>query len=160
MTTTESELIKLRTSDDVVFSIEKHVIVQSVLIKNMLNDLDVVDDIPLPNVTSATMKIIVEYLTHHKDDVIPAEPVEKKLHDISDFDKELLNVVNSTLFDIILAANYLDIPSLLDVGCRCVAIKIKGKSVEEIQKEFNIPKEHHRSDEEIAKMKEELKGIL
>ncbi|KAJ3000683.1 hypothetical protein HDV02_004368 [Globomyces sp. JEL0801] len=130
MTTTESELIKLRTSDDVVFSIEKHVIVQSVLIKNMLNDLDVVDDIPLPNVT------IVEYLTHHKDDVIPAEPVEKKLHDISDFDKELLNVVNSTLFDIILAANYLDIPSLLDVGCRCVAIKIKGKSVEEIQKVF------------------------
>ncbi|CAE7032207.1 SKP1 [Pyrenophora teres f. teres] len=42
------------------------------------------------------------------------------------------------LFEIILAANYLDIKALLDVGCKTVANMIKGKSPDEIRKTFNI----------------------
>jgi hypothetical protein len=38
------------------------------------------------------------------------------------------------LFQVILAANYMDIKSLLHLGCAMVASKIKGKSPEEIRK--------------------------
>jgi hypothetical protein len=53
-------------------------------------------------------------------------PLSLVLHSIS-VDQEML-------FEIILAANYLDIKPLLDVGCKTVANMIKGKTPEEIRK--------------------------
>jgi hypothetical protein len=37
-------------------------------------------------------------------------------------------------------SNYLDIPSLLDLGCKTVANMIKGKTPEEIRSTFGIGK--------------------
>ncbi|KAF6143648.1 hypothetical protein GIB67_004177 [Kingdonia uniflora] len=42
------------------------------------------------------------------------------------------------LFDLLLAANYLNIKDLLDLSCQTVADMIKGKTPEEIQKVFKI----------------------
>ena len=41
-----------------------------------------------------------------------------------------------------LAANYLDIPKLLDYACMAVAGQIRGKNVEEIRKHLNIQAEN------------------
>jgi S-phase kinase-associated protein 1 len=46
------------------------------------------------------------------------------------FDAEFVKVDQSTLFDLILAANYLNIKSLLDLTCQTVAGMIKGKTPE------------------------------
>lgn len=46
------------------------------------------------------------------------------------WDAEFVKVDQSTLFDLILAANYLNIKSLLDLTCQTVAQMIKGKSPE------------------------------
>jgi S-phase kinase-associated protein 1 len=43
-----------------------------------------------------------------------------------------------TLLQMILAANFLNISSLLDVTCERVAHLIKGKTPEEIRETFNI----------------------
>ena len=43
-----------------------------------------------------------------------------------------------TLFNLILAANYLDIKGLLNVACWKVGDMIRGKTPEEIRKTFNI----------------------
>ena len=40
---------------------------------------------------------------------------------------------HEVLFELILAANYLDIKSLLDLTCAKVASMIKGKNTEEIR---------------------------
>ena len=51
------------------------------------------------------------------------------------------------LFEIILAANYLDIKALLDVGCKTVANLIKGKSPDDIRKTFNIQNDFSEQEE-------------
>jgi S-phase kinase-associated protein 1 len=59
------------------------------------------------------------------------------------------------LFELILAANYLDIKALLDLTCTKVASMIKGKTPEEIRKQFNIVNDF--TPEEEAQVREENK---
>ena len=49
-----------------------------------------------------------------------------------------IKVDQETLFNLILAANYLDIKGLLHVTCGKVADMMKNKTAEEIRKTFNI----------------------
>ena len=52
--------------------------------------------------------------------------------------ESLFQIDQQTLFDLILAANYLDIKGLLHVTCGKVADMMKNKSAEEIRRTFNI----------------------
>ena len=64
-------------------------------------------------------------------------------------------VDQGTLFELILAANYLDIKGLLDVTCKTVANMIKGKTPEEIRKTFNIKNDFTPSEEEQVRKENE-----
>jgi len=139
--------IKLQSSDSEVFDVEVDIAKASMTIKTMLEDLGMDEEdeeaIPLPNVSGAILKKVVEWATQHKDDPPPPaededNKKEKRSDDIPAWDQEFLKVDQGTLFEIILAANYLDIKGLLDVGCKTVANMIKGKTPEEIRKMFNI----------------------
>jgi S-phase kinase-associated protein 1 len=122
--------------------------------------LDVGEDdteIPIPNVTSTVLKKVLEYCEHHKDDPpMNEENVERSkrtAENISEWDQKYLSVDQEMLFEIILTANYLDIRSLLEVGCKTVANMIKGKSPEEIRKTFNITNDF--TPEEEAQIRRE-----
>ncbi|RUS22516.1 putative negative regulator sulfur controller-3 [Endogone sp. FLAS-F59071] len=135
--------VTLTSSDNENFSVDKEVSERSVLIKNMLEDVGESDaPIPLPNVNSKVLKKVIEWCEHHRTD--PPAPTDentedrKRNTDIEEWDRKFMEVDQETLFEIILAANYLDIKPLLDVGCKTVANMIKGKSPEEIRKTFNI----------------------
>ncbi|KAL4832736.1 hypothetical protein H8958_014152 [Nasalis larvatus] len=148
--------IKLQSSDGEIFEVDVEIAKQSVTIKTMLEDLgmdDAGDDdpAPLPNVNAAILKKVIQWCTHHKDDPPPPpeddEDKEKRTDDIPVWDQEFLKVDQGTLFELILAANYLDIKGLLGVTCKTVANMIKGKTPEEIRKTFNIKNDFTEEEE-------------
>lgn len=153
--------IKLQSSDGEIFEVDVEIAKQSVTIKTMLEDLGMDDEgdddpVPLPNVNAAILKKVIQWCTHHKDDPPPPEDdenKEKRTDDIPVWDQEFLKVDQGTLFELILAANYLDIKGLLDVTCKTVANMIKGKTPEEIRKTFNIKNDF--TEEEEAQVRKE-----
>ncbi|KAK9459145.1 E3 ubiquitin ligase SCF complex, Skp subunit [Lipomyces oligophaga] len=136
-------MVKLTSSDGEVFTVDKEVAERSILIKNMIEDVsDASTEIPIPNVTANVLKKVLEWCEHHKSDpAVTAEDetdARKKSTDIDEWDQKFMQVDQEMLFEIILAANYLDIKALLEVGCKTVANMIKGKGPEEIRRQFNI----------------------
>lgn len=146
--------VEIITSDGDKFVVERKVAEKSILIKNMLKNLlpaegeedsDEEDDqpieVPTQNVRSAVMKNILEWCEHYKDTNFPDDEQDddsKKSTPIDPWDNNFLNVDQEMLYEIILAANYLNIKPLLNSGCKVVAEMIRGKSPEEIRKTFNI----------------------
>jgi len=157
MAATGTRKVRLQSLDGEVFEVETEIIKLSNTIKTMLEDLGVEDEeseteiIPLPNVNAAILKKVVQWCTYHKDDPPPLEEddnKEKRTDDIGSWDAEFLKVDQGTLFELILAANYMDIKGLLDVTCKTVANMIKGKTPEEIRRTFNIKNDFTPQEEE------------
>ncbi|GMI91346.1 ARABIDOPSIS SKP1 HOMOLOGUE 1, UFO INTERACTING PROTEIN 1, S phase kinase-associated protein 1 [Hibiscus trionum] len=134
-------IITLRSSDGENFEVEEAVALESQTIKHMIEDDCVDNGIPLPNVTSKILSKVIEYCKKHVD--APNSDDELK-----SWDADFVKVDQATLFDLILAANYLNIKSLLDLTCQTVADMIKGKTPEEIRKTFNIKNDFTPEEEE------------
>ena len=132
---------------------------QSVLIKSMLEDAGNDDEIPIPNVKSAILKKVIDFCVYIKDNQPPE--IEKPLKSanlkdvVNPWYAAYIEVDQEVLFDLIMAANYLDIKPLLDLGCAYVASMIKGKTPEQIRQLFNI--ENDFTPEEEAQIKQENK---
>lgn len=128
--------IKLRSSDNELFEVDEIVASQSVLIQTMLEDTGKDSPIPVSNVSSKTLAMIIEYCNFH---VCAMENGDGKTEDdVKAFDADFVKVDQQTLFDLILAANFMNIKDLLDLTCQTVADLIKNKTPEEIRKIFNI----------------------
>ncbi|XP_014211359.1 S-phase kinase-associated protein 1 [Copidosoma floridanum] len=151
------QTIKLLSNDNQTFEVDVKVAQCSMTIKTMLDDLGIANEedpddqpVPLPNVNGGILKKVLEWCKYHKDDAPVSEDdhSDKRTDDICDWDAEFLKVDQGTLFELILAANYLDIKGLLDTSCKTVANMIKGKTPEEIRKTFNIRNDFSPAEEE------------
>ncbi|CAN0900496.1 SKP1-like protein 11 [Linum grandiflorum] len=141
-TTAENKLITLISSDGQTFEVEESVAIESQTIKHMIEDDCASGDIPLPNVESNILAKVIEYCKKH----IKTE--DSDAAELKQWDVNFAKVDQATLYDLILAANYLDIKGLLDLTCQTVADMIKGKSPEEIRKTFNIKNDFTPEEEE------------
>ena len=143
--------IKLQSSDGEVFQVDVEIAQKSITIKTMLEDLGLTEEdndipVPLPNVNAAILKKVLEWATHHKNKPVPSEDDKS----ISDWDAKFLAAVGQgTLFELIMAANYLDIKDLLRVATLSVANQIKGKTPQEIRNTFNIELENDLPDKTL-----------
>ncbi len=143
------------------FPVPIEVAKMSELVKQMIDE-DTDDDlaeIPLPNVKASILQKVIEFCTHYKEE--PMTEIEKPLKSsvmaevVQKWFAEFVNVEQPVLFELILAANYMDIKPLLDLTCATVASMIKGKTPEEIRRTFNITNDF--SPEEEAQVREENK---
>jgi len=155
-----SGIVTLVSQDQQKIEVELNVIRQSKVISGMLQDLGEDEDTeyPIPNVSHAILKKIIEWCEQHKDDAPvddedPSYQEKKRTAEVPRWDAEFLKVDQGTLFEIILAANYLDICRLLDFACMTVADQIRGKTPEEIRKHFNIKNDF--TEEEMEQIKKE-----
>ena len=154
--------IKLLSADGETFDVERDVISASTTIRNMMDQIEVgsEDDepIPLQNVTGSILKRVIQWAQYHrgerdKNENEDNDSRDKRSDDISAWDSDFLKVDQGTLFELLLAANYLGIDGLLDAACKTVANQIKGKNPEDIRKTFNIQNDF--SPEEEAAVRRE-----
>jgi S-phase kinase-associated protein 1 len=117
------------------------------------------EEIPLSDVKASTLAKVIEFMKHHVDSKLPE--IEKPLRSanlaeiVPEWDARFVEVDQEVLFELMLAANYMDIKSLLDLTCAKVASVIKGKSPEEIRRAFSIKNDF--TPEEEAQVREENK---
>ena len=83
----------------------------------------------------------------------PPKEIEKPLRlpiaqVICSWDNNFVDVGYERLFQLILAANYMDIKPLLDLTCAKVADSLKNKTPEQIRKQFNIVNDFEPGEEE------------
>lgn len=156
----DSTQVTLQSADAQSFQVDVKAAKISQTIKGLIEDAGTTDAIPLPNVSGRTLKKIIEYVKHHAEQKTfetknedETEDVSKRTDDISEWDQDFCKVDLESLFELLLAANYLDIKSLLDLCCKTVANMIKGKTPAEIRKTFGIEREF--TPEEIEEVKKE-----
>jgi S-phase kinase-associated protein 1 len=164
--------VTLTSTEGECFEVTGKIACMSELVKTMIaTDDDAGDDesggsseaedheIPLPNVKAEVLAKVIEFCTKHVDE--PMQPIEKPLKSakmeqvVGKWDAKFVDIEQELLFELILAANYMDIKSLLDLTCAKVASMIKGKTPEQIRKTFNIVNDF--TPEEEAKVREENK---
>ena len=121
-------VVKVTTLEGNVTEVPVHIISKSTLVKGLIEE-----EIPIPNVKKAILDKIIEFC-EHIDKNAPPE-IEKPLRSASIADvvspwlANYIDLPQAELFDLILAANYLDVKSLLELSTAKVASIIKNKSI-------------------------------
>ncbi|AEO68389.1 07a284ee-cb0f-46ca-9b81-433da5893860 [Thermothielavioides terrestris] len=158
-----------------VFEVERAAAEHSGLVQMLLQDFDDSDleaIIPISvDVSDKGLAKVFEWMTHSKD--LPKttddgsvrgpddSAVNWKPLTFSDWDKKFFDALDSeALYEILIAANYLDIKPLYELGCQFVANMIRGKTTEQIREILNItsdfnPEEELRIREQKALVKDE-----
>lgn len=150
-------LVTLTSSDGQNIEIDEVSAKRSGLLKGLLADYEKGSEIPMPDIRGEILKKTVEYLIYYKEKEpkeIPKPLPTANLLDVTDeWDVTFINSVDlDSTFDIINAANYMDIKPLLDLSCAKIASLMKGKTAEEIRTMFNI--ECDLTEEELREYEE------
>jgi S-phase kinase-associated protein 1 len=103
------------------------------------------EEVPLPNVATEILEKVVAFCTNYKKEEMTPIQTPLKSNKLDDLVQPwycaFVKVDKNTMFDLVAAANYMDIKPLLDLSCLAVSILIKGKSAAELREMFNIAPE-------------------
>lgn len=153
----------LQPQDGQEFKVLVGVAKMNVTIANLIEDAGVDGPIPLPNVTGKILAKVIEYCVYHKEHPTIAVVAEaaadkdtvQRTDEICGWDLDFCKAEQVVLFEMILAANYLDNKELLDLLCKTIANMIKGKTPDVIRKTFNIQNNFTPEEEEQVKKENE-----
>ncbi|KAJ2348247.1 hypothetical protein GGF43_004599, partial [Coemansia sp. RSA 2618] len=135
-------MIRLESSDGRRFAVDQDTAYMSTFVKNIVEDLGADSEpITLPNVNGTILARVLEYCTHHKDDVRLNKDVDDLLQDdnlVEAWDRQFMDIDDPTMLQILYAADYLGIEALVDLVCLFIARIIRDMPVGEIQQRYGV----------------------
>ncbi|XP_050364371.1 SKP1-like protein 11 [Argentina anserina] len=154
----QKRLITLTSYDGQSFKVEEAVAFQSVMIKTIVDDIGAENPIPISNVSGVILRKVIDYCRKHAEDGKDSKTERNwrfvwpnKDSPLKKWESQFVKVEQKDLFELILAANYLNIKGLMDLACQTVADMVRGKTVEEMRKIFNIKNDYTAEEEEVVR---------
>ncbi|KAM0895762.1 hypothetical protein ACQ4PT_023629 [Festuca glaucescens] len=143
----EGKTVKLKSSDAHIFVVPAELAKLFKVIADVVDKGCADDTIPLPNVDARTLAKVIHYCANHLR--MNDEP------DVRGWDEEFVgNLDVAGLYDVMLAAQYLDYERLLGLICKAVGDMMAGKTAEQIRTTFGI--ENDFTPEEEAEIAAEI----
>jgi len=160
--TTSKNQVSLISGEGEKFVVPLDTALMSKLVETMV-DLEQSEneeqECPLPIVKTHILSKVIDFIVHYKEE--PMTEIEKPLKSsnmnevVQEWYSEFINIDQEILFELILAANFMDIKPLLDLTCAVVASMVKGKTPVEIREHFNIVNDFTEAEE--AQIRDENK---
>ncbi|XP_072963639.1 SKP1-like protein 1A [Typha angustifolia] len=155
----EAKMYKLKCSDGTELEISEAAAAEAGTLKTAIDAYAGEGAIPITGVAGDILVKIISYCTKHAEFAAAPEPINKRTKlakeaEIKAWDKEFIDVSLDTLYDFLMASNYLEVQGLLDLSVDKLAHLISGKTVEEIRTTFNI--ENDFTPEEENEIKREF----
>lgn len=145
-------MVLLKTFDNIIFEVEATIVKEMQTIYSFIDGNTETNAIattstaiPLPNVSSNHLRMIIDYLQQRSvDDEAKAK----------EFDAEFVKaVITDELVKLLLATHYLNVKGLSDYLTDVIADRMKNMSVEDVRSLFKIKNDF--TPEEEAKIREE-----
>lgn len=153
----DTETFQLKDKDGYTVELSRKYASISNLLKTMFESpQSESDEIEITSVKPETLKKVVDYINHHKGVEPPIIEKPLKSTNMKDvckdsWDADFIDNIGQNqkdLHDLIMAANYFHIPSLLHLGSAKVASLIKGKPLDKIKEILSvIPDSSHTIEE-------------
>eukprot|EP01088_Endostelium_zonatum_P014593 TRINITY_DN3267_c0_g1_i1.p1 TRINITY_DN3267_c0_g1~~TRINITY_DN3267_c0_g1_i1.p1 ORF type:complete len:148 (-),score=55.79 TRINITY_DN3267_c0_g1_i1:45-488(-) len=140
----DNQVVNLESSDGVEFSISRQAAQLSGTIDHILSDLSrsveaQASAIPLSTIPSGVLEKVIDYMNHL---LVSKDGNNNGGYNLkfSGFDEEYVREMDmGLLFDVILAANFLDVKPLLELGLKTVARMAVGRTPQEVTKIYSMP---------------------
>jgi len=139
-------MVLLITSDNEQIAVDRDIAERSAMIRATLEAIGESDQpITLQNVPSRALKKVLEYCEYHKGEPLPPTDagsrngIYKRRGEIVEWDQKFIAVDPEMLFEILIAANNLEIKPLRDISAEAAFKIAKGKTLAESRDIFSLP---------------------
>ena len=140
----EAKIRKLKSEDNQLFEIEVESLKLSKFLNNLIIDFpDEEDEIEISQVNGKNLKLIIDYLNHHRTEEIkeipkPLPSGDLKLY-LDEWDYNFINPLSlEECIDLLNAAQTLDIEGIINLSSAKIASEMLIGTVDEVLEKFRI----------------------
>ena len=143
MNDSNSNIIKLKSSDGKVFEIEENCLKRANFFNELRNILNPDEEINIKDVDSITLIKIIEYLKHYQNEEPPEIPKPLPSPDLKQILNEwdynyIIPISLENTIDLVNAASYLGIAELVNLASARLASELINCPVDEARQKFGI----------------------
>ena len=137
------EIVKIRTADQQITEVPRMVAIQSLVIRAVVEDYGLDDDVYFEDLTKPIMEKAMEFCHHLvESDKAPKLPKPLRGDSLKDCGDWYFNFINEldedTVIELVLAGNILNVVPLFELASAKVALMLKDKNAAELRTFFKV----------------------